>query len=158
MKLARTVRLDISDQNVFDQPAESGEWAISGGFEFSNWSEVDLKGKAKQAFSNGWYSVESGGRASFVSVCAITEAELDTVKRQLAQTFVEIYGAPSIEAAMPVAIDEVEQMQAMCEDFEDNTLLMVSRTLTDLGVEETYRSRAPQDASLEAFAVHGSYD
>ena len=108
MKLARTVRLDISDQNVFDQPAESGEWAISGGFEFSNWSEVDLKGKAKQAFSNGWYSVESGGRASFVSVCAITEAELDAVKRQLAQTFVEIYGAPSIEAAMPVAIDEVE--------------------------------------------------
>ena len=35
---------------------------------------------------------------------------------------------------------------------------MVSRTLTDLGVEETYRSRSPQDASLEAFAVHGSVD
>ena len=40
----------------------------------------------------------------------------------------------------------------------DNTLLMVSRTLTELGVEETYRSRGPQDASLEAFAVHGSVD
>ena len=34
MKLARTVRLDISDQNVFENPAQSGEWAISGGFEF----------------------------------------------------------------------------------------------------------------------------
>jgi len=158
MKLARTVRLDISDQNVFENPAASGEWAISGGFEFSNWDEESLKGKAKQAFSNGWYSVESGGRASFVSVCAITAAELDSVKQQLAQTFVEIYGAPSIEAALPVANDEIEQMRAMCEDFEDNTLLMVSRTLTDVGVEETYRSQAPQAASLEAFAVHGGYD
>jgi hypothetical protein len=46
----------------------------------------------------------------------------------------------------------------MCEDFEENTLLMVSRTLTDLGVEETFRSRAPQDASLEAFAMHGSVE
>lgn len=158
MKLARTVRLDISDQNVFEHPAESGEWAISGGFEFSNWNENDLKGKAKQAFSNGWYSVESGGRASFVSVCAITPAELERVQQQLAQVFVASYGAPSIEAAMPVAIDEIEQMRAMCEDFEDNTLLMVSRTLTSLGLEETYRSQAPQAASLEAFAVHGSYD
>lgn len=158
MKLARTVRLDISDQNVFERPADSGEWAISGGFEFSNWGEEDLKGKAKQAFSNGWYSVESGGRASFVSVCTVTEAELKRVQEQLAQTFVDSYGAPNIEAALPVAIEEVEQMRSMCEDFEDNTLLMVSRTLTNLGVEETYRSRAPQDASLAAFAVHGSYD
>ena len=158
MKLARTVRLDISDQNVFDHPAQSGEWAISGGFEFSNWSETDLQGKAKQAFSNGWYSVESGGRASFVSVCSVTAAELQQVEQQLAQTFVDLYGAPNLEAATPVAVDEIQQMRSMCEDFEDNTLLMVSRTLTALGVEETYRSRAPQDASLEAFAVHGSYD
>ena len=38
MKLARTLRLDVSDDNVFDLPAPSGEWAISGGFEFSNWT------------------------------------------------------------------------------------------------------------------------
>ena len=158
MKLARTLRLDVSDQNVFERPAPSGEWAISGGFEFSNWTEDDLKGKSRQAFTNGWYSVESGGRASFVGVCTITQAELEQVQKTLAQTFVEQYGAPSIEAAMPVAIEEIEQMQSMCEDFEDNTLLMVSRELSDVGIQETYRSRAPQDASLEAFAVHGSYD
>ena len=28
MKLARTLRLDISDENVFERPAPSGEWAI----------------------------------------------------------------------------------------------------------------------------------
>ena len=158
MKLARTLRLDVSDQNVFEHPAPSGEWAISGGFEFSDWGQGELKGKAKQAFSNGWYSVESGGRASFVGVCSITESELEQLRQTLAQTFVEIYGAPDIDAAYPVACEEIDQMRTMCEDFEDNTLLMVSRTLTDLGVEETYRTRAPQDASLEAFAVHGSYE
>ena len=158
MKLARTLRLDISDDNVFEMPAPSGEWAISGGFEFSNWTEADLKGKARQAFSNGWYSIESGGRASFVGVCNITEAELEQLRQTLAQTFVACYGAPDIDAAYPVACNEIDQMRSMCEDFEDNTLLMVSRALTELGVEETYQSRAPQDASLEAFAVHGSYE
>ncbi|AXS84134.1 DUF6505 family protein [Marinobacter sp. Arc7-DN-1] len=158
MKLARTLRLDISDDNVFEVPAASGEWAISGGFEFSNWTEADLKGKARQAFSNGWYSIESGGRASFVGVCDITGAELERLRQTLAQTFVEVYGAPDIDAAYPVACDEIDQMRSMCEDFEDNTLLMVSRRLTELGVEETYQSRVPQDASLEAFAVHGSYE
>ena len=158
MKLARTLRLDISDDNVFEMPAPSGEWAISGGFEFSNWTEADLKGKARQAFSNGWYSIESGGRASFVGVCNITEAELEQLRQTLAQTFVECYGAPDIDAAYPVACNEIDQMRSMCEDFEDNTLLMVSRALTELGVEEPYQSRAPQDASLEAFAVHGSYE
>jgi len=158
MKLARTLRLDVSDENVYEMPAPSGEWAISGGFEFSNWTEADLQGKARQAFSNGWYSIESGGRASFVGVCDITEAELDQLRKTLAQTFVERYGAPDMDAASPVACEEIDQMRNMCEDFEDNTLLMVSRTLTELGVEETFRSRAPQDASLEAFAVHGSVE
>lgn len=158
MKLARTLQLDISDENVFEKPAPSGEWAIPGGFEFSNWTEADLRGKARQAFSNGWYSIESGGRASFVGVCNITNAELEQLRTILAQTFVDHYGAPDLEAAYPVACEEIDQMHSMCEDFEDNTLLMISRTLTKLGVEETYRSQAPQDASLEAFAVHGSVD
>ncbi|WP_150912167.1 DUF6505 family protein [Marinobacter halotolerans] len=158
MKLARTLRLDISDENVYERPALSGEWAISGGFEFSNWTEADLTGKARQAFANGWYSIDCGGRASFVGVCQITESELEQLRRTLAQTFVDVYGAPDIDAAYPVASEEIDQMRAMCEDFEENTLLMVSRTLTDLGVEETFRSRAPQDASLEAFAMHGSVE
>jgi hypothetical protein len=158
MKLARTLRLDISDENVYAEPAPSGEWAISGGFEFSNWTEAELKGKARQAFTNGWYSIESGGRASFVGVCRITDAELEQLRQSLAQTFVEQYGAPDVDAAYPVACEEIDQMRHMCEDFEENTLLMVSRTLTQSGVEETFRSRAPQDAPLEAFAVHGGYE
>ncbi|MEL7261619.1 MAG: DUF6505 family protein, partial [Pseudomonadota bacterium] len=51
MKLARAIHFDESDMNVFASPARTGEWCISGGFEFSNWGEGDLTGKARQAFA-----------------------------------------------------------------------------------------------------------
>ena len=54
MHLARAIHFDESDQNVFASPARTGEWCISGGFEFSNWGEADLTGKQRQAFANGW--------------------------------------------------------------------------------------------------------
>ena len=49
--LARAIHFDESDRNVFHAPARTGEWCVSGGFEFSNWSEGDLTGKARQAFA-----------------------------------------------------------------------------------------------------------
>ena len=39
MKLARLIRLDDSDLNVFEAPAAPGEWTIPGTFAFSNWTE-----------------------------------------------------------------------------------------------------------------------
>ena len=56
MKLARAIHFDESDTRVFHSPARTGEWCISGGFEFSNWSDADLAGKAKQAFSNALFA------------------------------------------------------------------------------------------------------
>ena len=158
MKLARTIRLDESDDNVFERPADAGEWAISGGFEFSNWDENNLTGKPRQAFSNGWLSLESFGRATFVAITSITDSEYQSLTAKLAQHFVDHYGAPDIDAAFPVAKDELDHMQSMCEDHDDNTLLMVSRTLNDSGVHESFRFNSPQSASLDAFAVHGSVD
>jgi len=158
MKLARTIRLDESDGNVFDHPAEMGEWALSGAFEFSNWVEDDLKGKARQAFSNGWLSLESWGRATFVAVTPITEHELEALINTLAEKFVTDYGAPDVEAARPIAEEEIGHMRDMCEDQADNTLLVVSRSLTDIGVHEQFRYIEAQSAELESFAVHGSVD
>ena len=43
MKLARAIHLDESDRNVFFSPARTGEWCIAGGFEFSDWTEGDLR-------------------------------------------------------------------------------------------------------------------
>ncbi|MEO0659860.1 MAG: DUF6505 family protein [Pseudomonadota bacterium] len=158
MKLARAIHFDESDMNVFASPARTGEWCISGGFEFSNWGEGDLTGKARQAFANGWFGLETGGRVTFVAVTQLEEAELATLTDLLAAHFVTYYGAPSAEAARPVAEEELAQMIALCEDHDANTLLTVARELTEAGVREAYRSMQPQDAGLDQFAIHGDMD
>ena len=156
MKLARAIHFDESDQRVYHSPARTGEWCISGGFEFSNWSDADLTGKSRQAFANGWLGLETFGRVTFVAVTQIEEPEVETLTRALAQHFVEIYGAPSIDTALPVAQDELAQMIELCEDHAPNTLLTVLRELTEAGVRETYSMIEAQEAGLEQFAIHGS--
>lgn len=154
MKLARTIRFDDSDLNVFERPALSDEWAVSGAFEFANWDEGHLAGKARQAFANGWLGLESFGRSTFVAVAEISEVELAVATAALARHFVSAYGAPSLEAAMPVAEEEIGFMRSLCEEHDANTLIAVERQLTDLGLKEGFRAIRPQAASLEAFAVH----
>ena len=158
MNLARAIHFDESDLNVFYSPARTGEWCISGGFEFSNWTEADLAGKARQAFANGWLGVETFGRVTFVAVTRIEPQEFDVLAERLASHFVEIYGAPSVAAASGVAREEVEQMAALCDGLAPNTLLTVSRELTDAGVKESFRTIEAQDAGLEQFALHGDPD
>ncbi len=158
MMLARAIHFDESDMNIFHSPARTGEWCISGGFEFSNWTEADLTGKARQAFANGWLGVETFGRVSVVAVTQVEPAEFDALKTTLAQHFVDIYGAPSLEAASGVAEEELRHMAELCEDQAPNTLLTVSRELTDAGVKESFRMIEPQDAGLDQFAIHGSLD
>ncbi len=158
MKLARAIHFDESDMNVFHTPARTGEWCISGGFEFSNWSEADLTGKARQAFSNGWLGVETFGRVTFVAVTQIEENERTVLIDALAQHFVDIYGAPSLDAARKVATDEVAHMVEICEEQAANTVLTVARELTEAGVREAFRMIEPQEAALDQFAIHGSLD
>jgi len=152
---ARVIRLDDSDLNVFEVAADIGEWAISGAFAFSDFSEFDLTGKQRQAFANGWLGLESFGRSTFVAVAPITPAELAVLTDTLAQHFVARYGAPSMEAARAVAAQEITQMQEMCEDHAANTLMVVERSLEDVGIREKFRIIKPRDAGLDAFAVHG---
>jgi hypothetical protein len=158
MRLARTLRFDQSDVNVFEQAAEPDEWAISGAFEFSNWTEAELTGKRRQAFANGWLGLETFGRATFVATAKIEEREVDEVVERLARHFVDAYGAPSLDAARPVAKEEVTFMLSLCEDHDPNTLLVVERELVAAGVNESFRAIKPQDASLDIVAVHGSLD
>ena len=155
MRLARTIRFDASDENVFEVAAEPGEWAVSGAFEFSNWTEADIVAKRRQAFANGWLGLDSFGRATFVAVADITPAEYEAAVDALARHFVEAYGAPSPEVARPVAAEELADMRAMCEDHDPNTLLVVSRELVPAGVAEAIRTISPQDAPLDIVAIHG---
>ena len=155
MKFGRLIRLDDSDLNVFDTPAEPGEWTIPGTFAYSNWTEDDLTGKARQAFAHGWLGLESFGRGSVAAVTTLTDAERDGLIDRLAFHFTEAWGAPDFEAARPVAETEIAQMVELCADLDINTLMVIERELTEDGVKERFRMVPPQGASLEAFAVHG---
>ncbi|MDA8586007.1 DUF6505 family protein [Rhodobacteraceae bacterium] len=158
MMLARAIHFDESDMNVFHSPARTGEWCISGGFEFSNWGEADLVGKARQAFTNGWLGLETYGRVTFIAVTQIEQIEVETLIAGLSQHFVDLYGAPSLDDAKTVAQDEVMQMIEMCDGQAANTLMTVTRELTKAGVKEGFRTIEPQDAGLDQLAVHGSLD
>jgi hypothetical protein len=155
MKLARIIRLDGSDAEIFATAAEPGEWAIPGTFAFSDWTEDDLTGPSKQAFTHGWLGLTSFARGTVVAVTTVTEPERDQLIETLAFHFTESWGAPNMDAARPVATEEIAQMIALCEDHPDNTLIIVERSLTDAGVKDKFRLVPPQGASLETFAVHG---
>ncbi|MCY4169960.1 MAG: DUF6505 family protein, partial [Rhodobacter sp.] len=98
MNLARAIHFDESDTRVYPVPARTGEWCIPGGFEFSNWTEADLAGKARQAFSNGWFGLETTGRVTFVAVTQIELAEFNRMIDMLAEHFVTYYDAPNPDA------------------------------------------------------------
>lgn len=158
MKLARAIHFDESDMNVFHAPARTGEWCISGGFEFSNWGEADLTGKARQAFANGWLGLETFGRVTFVAVTQIQPEEMAKLEEALARHFVDLYGAPSIDAARDVAREEVAHMADLCAEHDPNTLLTVARELDEDGVREAYRTITAREAEIDLLAVHGSLD
>ena len=85
MKFPKTIRFDNSDLNIFENPSEEGEWAISGAFEFSNDTKENLKGKRKQSFSNGFLGLDSFGRSTFVSISSIDEPEKVIIVKKLAE-------------------------------------------------------------------------
>lgn len=158
MNLARAIHFDESDTRVFHVSARTGEWCISGGFEFSNWTEADIIGKARQAFANGWLGLETSGRVTFVAVTKIEPSEFEHLVDQLASHFVSYYGAPNVEVARPVAREELDHMSSLCDEHDPNTLLTVARELTSAGVREMFRSVEPSDAGIQQFAIHGSLD
>jgi len=158
VRLARTLRFDDTDAQVFERPAEPDEWAISGAFEFSDWSADRLAGKPRQAFANGWLGLETFGRATFVATAQIEQTECDALIERLARHFVENFGAPDLDAARPVAEDELRFMCEMCEDHDPNTLLVVTRELVEAGISESFRAIKPQEATIDMVAIHGELD
>lgn len=156
MKLARVIRLDESDLRVMDPPAEPGEWAISGAFAFTRWTEADMQGPRAQEFANGWLGLESFGRATLVAVTSLTEDELGALTARLARHFLEHYEAPDEAAAKRVAREELAQMRDLCDGQEVNALLVVERSLEEIGVRERVRVIPSSDASLADLTGQGA--
>jgi len=141
--LPRTIRMDSSDAQVFARAAEPGEWAVSGAFAFLESAPEMLRGKERQAFANGFLGTASFGWSSFVVVSEATEADREALVRTLAAAFVAQWGAPSVEAAEPVARDEVAFAESLCAGHPVNTLLAVSREWGEDGIREAFRTVRP---------------
>lgn len=151
-KFLRTIRFDPSDDNVFEIASGGGEWAVSGAFAFADCDRDAIVGKTKQAFANGFLGLGSFGRSTFSVVSEMTDAELETIETMLAQHFVDRYGAPGIDAALPVAREECGFIRDLCAEIPINTVFTVRRTLDeDDQINEEFRTmQAPGDAPQHA--------
>ncbi len=142
-KLLRTIRFDASDDHVFEQTAGPDEWAVSGAFAFAGLTSPPI-GKQRQAFANGFLSLESFGRSTFVTVADCPVAVQAELTEALAAHFVEHYGAPSLEAAMPAAREEIDDTLDLCREAEINRLFAVQRRFDETGqIREAFRMVEP---------------
>ena len=152
MKLPKTIQLDISDTQVFDLAAAPGEWAVTGSFCFSDTDPEQLSRKQRFAFQSGWMGLESGGYSTFVQVPPATDDEFEGVVMALADMFVADFGAPDRAAAMPMARDEVRYVADLCE-FDDGTLLSLTREQDTGGIREVVRSVSPNTGADQPFKI-----
>lgn len=144
MKFLKTIRFDMSDDNVFGQAASPDEWAVSGAFAFADIERTEITGKTKQAFANGFLGLASFGRSTFASVTEIAEADLAGVEQALAAHFIASHGAPDEQAAMPAAKQEAAFILDLCKDPLINTVFTVRRHFDEDGqIREEFRTIQP---------------
>ena len=149
MKFARTIRFDKSDLNIFPLAAEEGELALVGTFSFSNIQNEDLKGKVKQAFSNGFIGCSSFGYSTLVSLVKVNEDDLINLQHSLGKYFMEHYGATSKIIDEKVASEEINVMSDLCKDRELGSLLSISREWSEEGIKERFRNLPKADSCAE---------
>jgi hypothetical protein len=149
MKFARTIRFDKSDLNIFPLASEEGELAVVGTFSFYNIKPEDLKGKVKQAFSNGFLGCSTFGFSTLVSLVSINENEIKNLQINLGQHFIDNYEAPSKEVAEKAASEEINFMLDLCKERELGSLLSLSREFSEEGIKEKFRNLPKADSCAE---------
>ena len=149
MKFAKTIRFDKSDLNIFPLASEEGELAIVGTFNFYNLKQDDLKGKVKQAFSNGFMGCTTFGYSTLVSLVNIKEKELQQLKTNLGKFLIDNFGAPSQEMAEKAATEEINFMLDLCKNHEIGSLIILTRTWEDEGIKEKFRNLPKADSCSE---------
>ena len=149
MKLPKTIQLDVSDSLVFPNPAEPGEWAVTGTFSFADLDVEGMDNRHQLAFRNGWLGLTSFGRSTLVQVSSIGEAGFDQVVRDLAAHLHSVYGAPDMIVALDAARIEVMDAAELC-DHPPGTLLSIERELSDSGISE--RINVIKEAEPESHA------
>jgi len=160
MKFARTIRFDNSDDNVFAQAAQPGEWAVSGAFAFTDFPPDALIGKERQAFANGFLGLGSFGRATFVVTTTITPEQMEHAESVLARHLLEQYGAPNMAAALEAAREETAFIRDLCVETQPGMVFAVSRSVNEAGeIAEAFRLiERPKTAPLVPTQIWGVED
>jgi len=138
VKLLRTIALDPSDIFVFDVPAVSGEWAVSGAFRFCDQDPAELSGKARVAFRSGFLGVQSWGWSTLVQIVPATEDDCRRLIELLAGQLIDRFGAPDLPTARTAAEEEVAFVQSLCT-HPISSLIAVHRAVSDGEVRESFR-------------------
>lgn len=139
MRMLRTLRLDAGDDHLYPRAARNDEAAISGGFAF-NFGSVDpatLAGTEQRAFASGFLGIGSFGRASLAVVSECKPSDYVYALESLTRHLLEAWGAPSPAEARRVAEAELTFAKSLC-DQPVNTVLSLTRAITDAGIEESY--------------------
>ncbi|MGX9962358.1 DUF6505 family protein [Roseomonas sp. F4] len=137
--LPRCLRLDPSDTVIFEQPAEPGEWAVPGGFEFWDTPPETLSGKRRQAFRGGFLGLSSFGWSTLVEVAEVSEVEHAAALAALARRIRTHHGAPDDAAAMAAAREELAFAESLC-NHPPGTVLALSRRIEEGEVRESFRT------------------
>ena len=147
MKLPRAIRLDPSDAFVFDRAAEPGQWVVSGAFLFDPAAEPTPKQRV--ALRSGLLGIEDFGWTTLAVVVPATVAEVEAATQTLALAFVERLGAPSPDAALQAAREEIA-FAASLADHPEGTLIAVRRDVEDGGIVERFRTLRRREAGQGA--------
>jgi hypothetical protein len=137
-KLLRTIALDASDSFVFDVPALSGDWAVSGAFRFCDRDPAKLNGKARAAFRSGFLGVQSWGWSTLAQIVPATEDDCQALVELLARQLVDRFGAPGMAVARTAAEEEVAFAQSLCT-HPISSLIAVHRSAREGEVHEAFR-------------------
>lgn len=153
MQFPRVIRLDDSDERVYEIPAHPGEWAVSGAFAFLGLDLDRIGGKTREALRHGFLGTESFGWSTLVKVDEISETEYAAVIERLAAHFLQHYGAPDLETARTAAQEEAAFAASICK-HPIHTLLSVERDLGEEGVVEHFRVvRTPDPLDHERLKI-----
>ena len=151
MKLLRTIRLDVSDTFVFKEPAEPGEWAVSGAFAFARCNPADLHGKARTAFRAGFLGLTSLGRSTLVQIVDADEKDRSEMVEMLAAHLVARFGAPDLATARLAAEEETSFAASLC-DNPPGVLVAVTRSHENGTIHEVFRTLRPRNGAGHASA------
>ena len=139
MKLLKAVRLDDSDERILAAQggaAADGEWVVSGGYAVCDPAHGH---RAPQCHCESTFvAVASQRRCTIAEVTEIDPATYEQLKQALVHHFVEDLCAPSPEAAISAADEELSYTADLAAGFPDEVWITVRREATEEGLGERY--------------------